>query len=241
MTRLWALVIAFLLPWMGAMPVPPSPDSTTAPTAPLHSELYIPGLDVEDVIIYFNEVCLSSEFVNSGDPSVVQKWTAPILYTLHGNYTPEDVQVIEEFAQWLNGVYGFAGIYESPSPEQATLNIYFCPQSEIPERMGPQFAYMDGAVTFWYEYNEIYNGVICCRDDVSQYLRNSVILEEIYNGLGPIQDTALRSDSIIYGEFTTPQALSPIDELILKLLYHPSLSCGMTAEEAAAAIRELYY
>jgi hypothetical protein len=29
-----------------------------------------------------------------------------------------------------------------------------------------------------------------------------VILEEVYNGLGPVQDTALRPDSLIYSDFS---------------------------------------
>ena len=45
------------------------------PTMPLHSEFYIDDLSVEDVIAYFNEVCLDAEFVNEGNPNVVQKWT----------------------------------------------------------------------------------------------------------------------------------------------------------------------
>ena len=46
----------------------PSPEPTPSPK-PEHSSLYIEGLSVEDVITYFNEVCLDAEFVNSGDPS----------------------------------------------------------------------------------------------------------------------------------------------------------------------------
>ena len=42
--------------------VPPttlSPETTVPVTQPEHSDLYIPGLDVEDVILYFNEVAMS--------------------------------------------------------------------------------------------------------------------------------------------------------------------------------------
>ena len=60
-------------------------------------------------------------------------------------------------------------------------------------------------------------------------------------GLGPVQDTDLREDSLIYSGYTAPQSLSPVDELILKLLYHPEIRCGMTASECEAVIRSLYY
>ena len=121
------------------------------------------------------------------------------------------------------------------------MDIYFCAQEDIVYRMGDAYGNADGAVTFWYENNEIYTAIICCRDDVGQYLRNSVILEEIYNSLGPVQDTVLREDSLIYQYYAEPQELTAVDELILKLLYHPDMRCGMNAAECEAVIRSLYY
>lgn len=214
---------------------------TEMPTHPLHSQFYIPGVSVENVITYFNEVCLDAEFVNSGDASLLQKWTEPIRYVLHGDYTEQDVATLSSFVAWLNTIEGFPGIAEATEEEIANLHIHICGQAEMTDLMGSQFIGMDGAVTFWYMDNEIYDAIICCRSDIDQTVRNSVILEELYNGLGPVQDTALRPDSIIYAEFSQPQSLTEMDELILKLLYHPQLLCGMDAAECEAVIRQLYY
>ena len=96
-------------------------------------------------------------------------------------------------------------------------------------------------MTFWYLDNKIYQENICYRKDINQYTRNSVILEEIYNGLGPVQDTSLRTDSIIYAGYSEPQELTEIDKLLLTLLYHPKIECGMDAAQCEAVIRELYY
>ena len=219
-----------------------SAPSHTKPELPKHSPLYIPGLPVEDVILYFNEVCLDGEIVHGGDPSFVQKWVSPIYYTLEGSYTEEDLAVLNSFTAWLGTVEGFPGIYETDDIYTANLRIYFCgSEAEMVDIMG-DFAYgLDGAVTFWYSYNEIYDATICYRTDIPQYTRNSVIIEEIYNGLGPIQDTSLREDSIIYSGFSEPQWLSPIDELILRLLYHPDIKVRMSAGECEQVIRTLYY
>jgi hypothetical protein len=89
--------------------------------------------------------------------------------------------------------------------------------------------------------NEIYDATICYRNDIDQYIRNSVILEEIYNGLGPLQDTSLRTDSICFSGYSTPQSLTEVDELILKLLYHPEIRCGMNKEQCAQVIQSLYH
>lgn len=220
---------------------PTAPTAQSQPTEPLHSEFYIPGVSAEDVILYFNEVCLDAEISNGGDPSLLQKWDIPIRYILHGDWTDEDIVVLSEFAAWLNTIEGFPGISETKDPGNATLRIHFCSQSEMLSLMGDDYVGMDGAVTFWYMDNKIYDEIICYRTDLDQYLRNSVILEEIYNGLGPVQDTMLRPDSIIYSEFSEPQCLTQIDQLLLKLLYHPQLQCGMNAAECEAVIRQLYY
>ena len=236
-----------------AVAVPPVSETTAAPTAEAtvaatalptesaHSPLYIPGGDVEDVILYFNEVCLDAEIVHGGDASLLQKWREPIYYQLNGDPTDEDVRVIENLAALLNTVEGFPGMYAAQGQSLANLQIHFCSQADMLDIMGQNFTDMDGAVTFWYLDDTIYDAIICCRADLSQTLRNSVIQEEIYNGLGPIQDTWLRADSIIYADYAEPQALTDVDLLILQLLYHPALQCGMNAAECEAVIRTLYW
>lgn len=214
---------------------------TETAALPEHSPFYIPGISVDEVIHYFNEVCLDAEFINSGDPSFLQKWVVPIQYGIYGSYTQEDIAVLTDFVQWLNMLEGFPGIREAGDGEIENLRIYFCDQQEMLSRMGESFYGLDGAVTFWYDFNEIYDATICYRQDIGQYTRNSVLLEELYNGLGPVQDTDLRPDSIIYSGFSEPQALTEMDELILKLLYHPQMLCGMNGTECAAVIRKLYY
>lgn len=223
--------------------IPPTtlpPETVPAPTVP-PCELYIPGVSVEDVINYFNEVCLAAEFIQAGNPSVVQKWMSPICYTLHGPYTEEDYAVLTSFAAQLNEIPGFPGIYEATDSDTSNLSIHFCTQEEMVSIMGDTFWGMDGAVTFWYTADVIYDSTICYRTDIDQDLRNSVILEEIYNGLGPVQDTILRSDSIIYSAFSQPKHLTDIDWLLLKLLYHPAMQPGMDEAQCEAVIRQLYY
>lgn len=221
----------------------PQPTTTPVPTTtrPEHSPLYIPGLSVEDVILYFNEVCLDSEYIYNGNPSVIQKWAEPLYYTLEGKYTDQDLATLQSFTDWLNTLEGFPGIYLAEDRLQQSLRICFCTNQEMVDILGPNFSYMDGGVTFWYIDNEIYDATICYRQEIHQLTRNSVILEEIYNSLGPAQDTALRPDSIIYQHFSEPQWLSPVDELILQLLYHPDILPGMNAQECEQVIRSLYY
>ena len=217
-----------------AAPITPSPE-------PLHSEFYISELPVEDVIRYFNEVSLDAEFVNGGDPRKIQKWNSPIYYYIFGDPTEADLLKLDDLCDWLNGISGFPGFFPTESQYDANLKIYFCDYDTMIQILGDQFYGNDAGVTFWYDNNVIYDAKICIRTDLSQELRNSVILEEVYNGLGPIQDTVLRPDSVIYSDFSQPQELSQIDELLMELLYHPDIKCGMNAAECEAVIYKLYY
>ena len=223
-------------------PVPTEPVATEpVVTEPDHSPLYIPGVSPEDVMDYFGEVCLDAEYIIDGDPTRLQKWVSPICYILYGEPTEEDLATLTAFAQWLNSISGFPGMQEATIPAEANLKIYFCTKDEMLNILGSGFAGNDAGVTFWYNgANEIYDATICYRTDLDQTLRNSVILEEIYNCLGPIQDTDLRTDSIIYAGFSQPQSLTAVDELLLQLLDHPQMKCGMNASQCEAVIRQLY-
>lgn len=232
------------IPTTASVHTPPTTVPTTVPpeTEPVHSELYISGLSVETVIEYFNEICLDAEFQNGGNPALLQKWDGTIFYWIYGTYTDADLRILTGFMDWLNPIEGFPGICVAEEEWQTDLKIYFCSAKEMRDILGDHFVGMDGGVTFWYNGdNAIYDETICYRNDIGQTVRNSVILEEIYNGLGPVQDTDLRTDSIIYSGYSEPQTLTQIDELLLRLLYHPDMRCGMNAAECEAVIRSLYY
>lgn len=215
-------------------------DTAVGKAVPLHSELYIEGLSVDDVVLYFKEVVLDAEFSDGGDASLVQKWVVPIKYVVYGEMTDKDKEVLDSMVAFLNDLEGFPGI--SRNDANANMRINFCDRQTLGALMGEHLADCDGAVTYWYNGdNQIYDEIICYVNDVEQYTRNSVILEEIYNGLGPTQDTALRDDSIIYSGFSTPQWMTDVDVLILKLLYHPEIKCGMNANQCEDVIRRLYY
>ena len=224
------------------IPTTEPPVEETDPPLPEHSPLYIEGLDVEDVIWYFNEVCLATEYATgSGDPSLVQKWDEPVYYEILGDATEEDLVVIEDFFTWFNTVEGFFGAKPASDAHPANLRIYFTDEAGMTDVLGSDYTNMDGGVRYWYTDNCIYTEDICILTRLDQTLRNSVILEELYNGTGLCQDTTIREDSIIYQYSSTNLSMSDIDKLLLQLAYHPAIRPGMNAEECENAIRNLYF
>lgn len=229
------------LPPTTAPATAPTTTPTTVPTTAPAPSMVLDGVGAEEVITYFSEVCLDAELFAVGQPNLLQKWMGPIMYTVSGAPTREDLDTLQTFFAWLNTLEGFPGIVEATAEPLSDLNIHFVDEAQMLAIMGDGFGGLDGAVTFWYNGdNAIYDAVVCIRTDIGQQVRNSVIIEEIYNGLGAMQDTSLRPDSIIYQGYSEPQWLSPVDELILRLLYHPDMKCGMTQDQCAQVIRSLY-
>lgn len=217
----------------------------TEPPPPEHSALYLPQVSQEEMIRYFNEVVLSIEYsTGSGDPTLVQKWTCPIQYTISGDATQEDLVVLRSLFDALNEIEGFPGIYEATELSPANLTIHFMDSDAL------QLAFSDilhgeiadGAVQFWYhtDTNEIYSGRIGYRTDIDQSLRNSVLLEEIVNLLG-LNDTILREDSIVYQYGSNITALSDVDWVILKLLYAQEILPGFSESQCRPILEQLYY
>lgn len=222
----------------------PTEAPTTVPTEVPHSELYIEGVSVEQMITYFNEVVLDVEYsTGSGNASLVQKWDRPICYRIEGTPTQKDAQTLSNVISQLNTVEGFPGIRAATGLEQ-NLSIFFLNQAEFDSRFSSVIngETADGAVQFWYytATNNIHTGRIGYRKDIAQEVRNSVIPEELLNLLG-ISDTVQREDSITYQYGSEVTELSPVDWVILKLLYNPKIECGMDAAACEKVIRELYY
>ena len=205
---------------------------------------YIEGVTVDEVITYFEEVCMESEYTPSGtgNPALVQRWEAPIYYYFSGAPTEKDKAIVREMALQINDIEGFPGFFESKNGSGA-VEIRFCGVEEMLNFLGGDFTEANyGGFRFWYTDDVIDRGIICCRNDVvSQQERKSVIKEEIYGLLGASQDTVLREDSILYEYSNMNYDLSEMDVLILRLLYHPQIRCGMNIDECAEVFRRIYH
>ena len=151
-----------------------------------HSDFYSENYSVEDVIRYFNEVVLQTEYgTGTGDSTLVQRWDTPICYQIVGDADAEDREVLENLFAELNQIEGFPDVHEVQEDEEPNLHIYFEGREAFDERfmefLGGEYA--DGATRYWYytDMNNIYTGIIgYCTDMPSENMK-SVLLEEVVN------------------------------------------------------------
>lgn len=223
-----------------------SKNSTVEETqSQFHSSIYHSDYTVDQIIQYFEEIVLDMEYSDGeGDVTLVQKWTSPIRYRYYGEYTNEDINVLNDLFEKLNKISGFPGIYEAQEDETENLTISFLDPHSFEDSFSDILDGEDafGATQFWYytESNEIHTAKIGYRTDLDQQKRNSILLEEVINMLG-IDDTKLREDSIVYQYSDDNTSLSTVDEIIIKLLYDPQIKCGMDFEKCKEIIKKLYY
>lgn len=220
-------------------------DELSSDTKPEHSDLYIENYTVEDILTYFEEIVLRMEYSDgTGDETSVQKWLSPIYYQTYGDYTQTDLAKLNELFTQLNSIDGFPGIYPATDTDYENLSLYFLDENDFmfqfSDVINGEYAY--GAANFWFytQTNELHNARIGYRTDIDQETRNSILLEEVINVLG-ISDSVLRTDSIVYQYSNENTSLSDIDLLILKLLYHPNIECGMNYSQCEQIIKGLYY
>ena len=118
-----------------------------------HSEFYLEQYAVEDVLKYFNEVVLKTEYsTGTGDSTLVQRWDVPICYELVGDYTDEDVAVLEELFANLNQIDGFPGANPAKEDGAPNLSFYFEDRAAFNDRFLDfiQNEYADGAARYLY-------------------------------------------------------------------------------------------
>ena len=206
-----------------------------------HCSFYSENYSVEDVIKYFDEVVLDSEYSSGeGDCTLVQKWIGPIYFVMEG-HSEQDRLVLEKLFSELNKVEGFPGIYKAEGLVSAKIHFYN--EKDFYKEMGHIVSMnADGAVQYWYDtdMNYIYEGKVAYRNNMDDDVRESVLKEEIINMLG-ITDTTLREDSITYQYSSTNKDLSEMDWIILKILYHDEIKASMDATKCHEIIKKLYY
>ena len=214
-------------------------------TEPAHSPLYLSEYTLQQMQIYFEEVVLHMEYSDgTGNPSVVQKWKEPLCYRIDGNPTEEDLRILENLFAQLNLISGFPGIRAAAEGEINNLSISFLGPEDFRLAFSAAVNGEDafGATQFWYytATNELHTARIGYRTDIDQSVRASILVEEIINTLG-ISDTTLRKDSVVYQYSNDNMTLSDVDWAILKLLYDPSIACGMNVDQCNAILQTLYY
>lgn len=238
MKRLFCVIFALLLLLTGCSAAPDDNGTPSNTDSGEHSVYYADRVSVDKMAYYFNDVCFGNEY--GATKSIITKWQDPIMYYIDGTVSMNDYEVINGFIDFLNNIDGFPGIMEIHDKSQANLVLHFYGLAQFKNEVDTEGA--AGLATFNYNNNTgvITDGDVYICTDEPESERKSIILEEMYQVLGPTKDTLVRKDSIIYQRGNAPQ-LSKEDKSIISLLYSSRITPGMSMAESEEIIREIYY
>ena len=195
------------------------------------------GYSADEIINYFCDVALGAEYGDAEE--AVIRWEQPVsLYVDTNGATEADLELIDRLVSALNLIEGFPGITRVDSLMSANLRVSFVDSAGMINAVGnADDGIFNGYVTVSWTNYRIYTGDIYYRTELSQELRNAVIVEELCQSLGLLTDTYDHPDSIFYQYHTTTAWPTALDWAVIRLLYSDGIVPGMdeSAVRTAAA------
>ena len=231
----------------------PTPTNTPTPTpTPVletgdytaDGRIFTGELSRERIIEFFLDVVMKVEY-GDNDSFRLRKWTDPISVYPSGEENDFDRSMETRLFDTLNEIQGFPGISRTEDAAEATTTVTFLdPESyEIYRKDYVNEENTGGFCTaYFYTATDVYHSaVIGIRSDTDDTERGSVILEELLQSLGLMNDSYLDPESIFYQGFNEPEWPTELDWILVKCLYHPDMKCGMTAEEVTEVLEHILY
>ncbi len=214
----------------------PTPEVTPGPFDPKVNRERYPN---KDILEYFYEIALYTEYGTHGKQEPIQKWTAPLKCFITGYPNEEDMQMVLRVFESLNNLPGFPGIKQVDTEADSNVYITFLPEEEYFDFSRKYIAsrtYGFAAINRDETNRVIHSATIGFRTDLTQSKRNAVIIEELTQMLGLLNDTYRHPESIFYQGPHEPQWYTDLDWILVQLLYHPLIKPGMTYEECATIL-----
>lgn len=217
-------------------------------------EEYVPTEYEKELIEYFKEVVLESEYYEN--PKKIIKWRKSMLLFVSKNKEyKEQMRAIKETINKINELAtdGFkivltndlaksnAFLYLGTKDSIAELDsdFYHRMDSDIIDEDFTGFAYVE----FEWQNFSISEAKIFISTEDSLEIQKSTILEEITQSIGIPNDSERYSNSIFYEHQITDSIInkeySKMDRDIIKLLYHPKMRTGLSDRQSEKVIKRI--
>jgi hypothetical protein len=199
----------------------------------------------QEVINYFNEICLGSEYGMLPPLTHKFKGTSRIYLVKDSAYT-EQLKFLDKVLADFNRLTtdGFKIMLTNDSAT-ANIHLYLCSNKQIKNK--PRFnrvtadfyGYFDSSI----KNNYLVDSEIFINTDKSFVMQKVAILEEVIQSLGFFNDSDLYLNSIFFqykynAQFKTT-TLSDLDKKIIRILYSPLMKTGLNRLKTVEVIREI--
>lgn len=180
-------------------------------------------------LAYFAEIAGDSEYGGSG--SSIHKWRTDIRIAVHGGPTGADLAALDAVITDIDAIVDTIDFEIVQSG--GNVDLHFTPTSEFSTIL-PQ--YVSGNLGFfwvwWDDAGWITDAVVLVSTtDVDETERAHLLREELTQMLGLMNDSYSYPDSTFYQGWTYVTEYTPLDEVIIGMLYDPRVSAGMTVAD----------
>ena len=200
----------------------------------------------KELISYFNEVALNSEYGESAQRT--SKWNKPMtLFISSDSVYPKQIEDIKQTVDLINNTIGNRMIEITNDSITANSHLYLCKKENL-QKLNPEFAsevseHSSGYFHFYWTKFEIENALIFINTSTPYKIHKSAILEELTQCLGLANDSEKYTDSVFY-KWKIPDSIftydyNKMDIELIKLLYNPKMKVGLTSEESERIIKRI--
>ena len=196
-----------------------------------------------DVIDYFKDIALGFEFGNTSN--ITRKWNSEMKVFIGGEPSFELLAEFEKIRTEINELKtdGFNVTVVNDSL-QSNYYIFFGSGTKYAE-MFPDEANLVNSnwglfYLLWNGQNQFYSGHMYVDIIRANSIEQKHLLrEEFTQSLGFARDSQLYMESIFQSDWTTTIEYAPIDQDLIRFLYHPEMSVGLNELEVDNALREI--
>jgi len=196
-----------------------------------------------NVIDYFKDVALGFEFGNVS--RITRKWNSEVNISIGGEANDELINELEKIKTEINELAtdGFK-INIVNNSSQSNYYIFFGSGSDYAQLYPSQTNLVDSNwglfSVFWNSQNQLISGhmyVDINRANLAE--QKHLLREELTQSLGLARDSQKYPESIFQSAWTTTTEYTSIDSDLIRLLYHPDMSTGLTEAQVDVVLKEI--
>ncbi|MDH5189103.1 MAG: DUF2927 domain-containing protein [Rhodospirillaceae bacterium] len=198
--------------------------------------------DVDEISDYFMKIVFANEYEDiSTKPKIISKWSGDIGVSVQGRATQQLAEITSKHLNYLSKVTGLKFKQIKPDDPMQSISIVFLKRQEMYAIKGAgidpnvinKLASAGGCyfMAFHKPPQRIVKSIIAVNIERPIGLTDSCLLEELTQSLGLPNDSNMMRPSI-FSDMDHETSLSRTDEILLRTLYDPRMTAGISPSEA---------
>jgi Protein of unknown function (DUF2927) len=193
---------------------------------------------------YLLEIGFGTEFGSS--PKVLRRWDQPVKIFMVDTTFKELHQELRLIVNELNTLIDLVEFSLTTKQSEANIIVYCGDADTFGNQYEPSSKpYLSSNQGLFWLYWNSSNNVTKASVFVDVFrtrelsCQKHLLREELTQSMGLMQDSNRYPESIFQLAWTCTTSYSDIDREVIKLLYHPKLSAGMSKDEARAVLKRI--